>query len=179
MPVSVPEAGPVTVPAGHDSADPFSPTDVAWRQVSPALAAARRGIAAIPFALLAVVLAGAGLASGEPLASALLALPLLGYVWVWWLTGRQVRAWGYAERPEELLVRSGVMWRRIVVVPYGRLQYVDVEAGPVARRLGYASVQLHTASASTDAQIPGVPEAEATRLRDRLTERSQAQLAGL
>ena len=58
------------------------------------------------------------------------------------------RAWAYAERPEELLLRSGVMWRTIVVVPYGRLQYVDVEAGPLARALGIASVQLHTASAA-------------------------------
>jgi membrane protein YdbS with pleckstrin-like domain len=72
-----------------------------------------------------------------------------------------------------------VLARTIVVVPYGRLQYVDVEAGPLARALGIASVQLHTASAGTNAQIPGLTSAEAARLRDRLTDRGQAQLAGL
>lgn len=159
--------------------DPFDAADVQWRRVSPALARARRIAAAVPFAVLALLVLGLSALVAEPLVLWALGVPGLGYVWSWWLTGRQVRAWAYAERPEELLVRSGVMWRAIVVVPYGRLQYVDVEAGPLSRALGIASVQLHTASASTDARIPGVPSAEAARLRDRLTARGQAQLAGL
>jgi membrane protein YdbS with pleckstrin-like domain len=100
-------------------------------------------------------------------------------LWAWWLIGRQVPAIGYAEQEEDLLVRRGIMWRYIVVVPYGRLQYVDVQAGPVDRLLGISRVQLHTASASTDASIPGLPPEEAARLRDRLTARGQARLAGL
>ena len=90
-----------------------------------------------------------------------------------------MRALGYAERDEDLLVRRGVMFRSLVVVPYGRMQFVDVEAGPLARRLGYASVQLHTASPSTDAAIPGLVPDEAARLRDRLARRGEARLAGL
>lgn len=100
-------------------------------------------------------------------------------IWSWWLIGRQVAALGYAEREDDLLVRRGIMFREIVVVPYGRLQYVDVTAGPVARLFGIAQVRLHTASASTDASIPGLAPEEAARLRDRLTERGQARLVGL
>jgi uncharacterized protein len=76
-------------------------------------------------------------------------------------------------------VRRGVMFRSLVVVPYGRMQFVDVEAGPLARKLGYASVQLHTASPATDASIPGLVPDEAARLRDRLARRGEARLAGL
>ena len=71
------------------------------------------------------------------------------------------------------------MYRQIVVVPYARLQYVDVQAGPVDRMLGISRVQLHTASASTDAAIPGLVPDEAARLRDRLTARGSSRLAGL
>jgi len=111
---------------------------------------------------------------------ALLALlPLAGAAWSWAVIGRQVRAWGYAERADDLLVRHGVMWREIVVVPYGRMQYVDVQAGPIDRMVGIARLQLHTASAGTDAHIPGVRAEEAARLRDRLASRGEAQLAGL
>ena len=92
---------------------------------------------------------------------------------------RQVRAIGYAERDDDLLIRKGVMFRSMVVVPYGRMQYVDVEAGPLDRRLGLSKVQLHTASVGTDAQIPGLPPDEAARLRDRLASRGEARLAGL
>ena len=92
---------------------------------------------------------------------------------------RQVRAIGYAERDDDLLIRHGIMFRTLVVVPYGRMQYVDVQAGPLARKLGIAQVQLHTASASTDATIDGLEPAEAERLRDRLASRGEARLAGL
>jgi membrane protein YdbS with pleckstrin-like domain len=111
---------------------------------------------------------------------ALLALvPLVVVAWAWWVIGRQVHAIGYAERDEDLLVRRGVMFRSMVVVPYGRMQFVDVDAGPLARKLGYASVQLHTASPSTDASISGLVPDEAARLRDRLARRGEARLAGL
>ncbi len=95
------------------------------------------------------------------------------------LSRAQVRSLGYAERADDLLLRSGVLVRRIVVVPYGRMQFVDVQAGPLARKLGYATVQLHTASPGTDARLPGLLTAEAARLRDQLTARGQASLAGL
>ncbi len=71
------------------------------------------------------------------------------------------------------------MFRRLVVVPYGRVQFVDVEAGPVERRLGITRVTLHTASTETAAQVPGVPADEARRLRDRLTDLGRAHDAGV
>ncbi len=92
---------------------------------------------------------------------------------------RQVTAHAWAEREDDLVVVRGRLWRRVTVIPYGRMQYVEVQSGPLGRFLGIASVQLHTASPGTDASIAGVPTAEAARLRDRLTERGQARLAGL
>jgi membrane protein YdbS with pleckstrin-like domain len=100
-------------------------------------------------------------------------------LWAWWVIGRQVRSWGYAERADDLLVRHGIMWRTVVVVPYGRMQFVDVYAGVVDRMFGLAKVQLHTASARSDAFIPGLVPQEAARLRDRLASRGEARLAGL
>jgi membrane protein YdbS with pleckstrin-like domain len=59
------------------------------------------------------------------------------------------------------------------------MQFVDVQAGPLERAFDVAQVQLHTASAGTDARIPGLSAAQAARLRDRLASRGQARLAGL
>jgi membrane protein YdbS with pleckstrin-like domain len=97
----------------------------------------------------------------------------------WRLVGRNYLSWGYAERDEDLLVRHGWLFRRLVVVPYGRMQFVDVTAGPLQRRFGLATLQLHTAAAATDATIPGLPPAEATRLRDTLAALGEARSAGL
>jgi membrane protein YdbS with pleckstrin-like domain len=160
-------------------AEPFEPPGVIWSNVSPRLATVRRVLGAIPLLLVAGAAAVAGVLMSWPWLYLVTAVCVLAVGWLTWIVGRQVGAMGYAERDEELLVRRGIMWRRIVVVPYGRLQYVDVQAGPVERVFGIARVQLHTASAGTDAAIAGLPAKEAARLRDRLATRGQARLAGL
>jgi membrane protein YdbS with pleckstrin-like domain len=95
------------------------------------------------------------------------------------MLGRNWRSWRYAERADDLLISRGVLFREETVVPYGRMQLVEVTSGPVERHFGLASVQLHTAAAATDACIPGLDPAEAERLRDRLTELGEARSAGL
>ncbi|WP_073947001.1 PH domain-containing protein [Streptomyces kebangsaanensis] len=119
-----------------------------------------------------------GLLAG-PVWSAFALLPPALAAWGWVLLGRNWRSWRYAERADDLLISRGVLWREETVVPYGRMQLVEVTSGPVERHFGLATVQLHTAAAATDATIPGLDPAEAERLRDRLTELGEARSAGL
>ncbi|GEL95716.1 PH domain-containing protein [Cellulomonas composti] len=157
---------------------PFEPEGVEWTPVSTRLAGARLtvlGVVLGPVTLLLIVLAVVVTPWIWIPAGVLLAVITFGAV----LVPRQVRAMAYAERAEDLLVRKGIMFRQLVVVPYGRMQYVDVNAGPIARRFSIASVQLHTASPMTSASIDGLPPQEAARLRDRLASRGEARLAGL
>src|SRR4030095_2579067 len=55
--------------------------------------------------------------------------------------------------------RHGRGYRRLSIVPYARMQFVDVTAGPLERAFKLATVQLHTAAAATDAKIPRLPPA--------------------
>jgi membrane protein YdbS with pleckstrin-like domain len=160
--------------------DLFAPSDVSWTPVSPKLATLRRLNAAIVLGLLGVVaLLVLGTTVGWLYGVLALVLVALGYVWAWILIGRNQRSWKYAERDDELLVSHGVMFRELVVVPYGRMQFVDVAAGPLERAFGMATVELHTATPATDAKIPGLHPDEAARLRDRLSALGQAQAWGL
>ena len=59
------------------------------------------------------------------------------------------------------------------------MQFVDVTAGPLERALGLATVQLHTAAATSDARVPGLPPEEASRLRDRLAALGEDASEGL
>lgn len=160
--------------------DLFAPSDVSWTPVSPKLATLRRLNAAIVAGLAAIVaLVALGLTLSwlyGVLAVVLIAL-VLGWGWV--LIGRNQRSWKYAEREDELMVSHGVMFRELIVVPYGRMQFVDVTAGPLERAYGMATVELHTATPATDAKIPGLHPDEAGRLRDRLSALGQAQAWGL
>ncbi len=92
---------------------------------------------------------------------------------------RRVRAWGYCERDDDLLVRRGVLFARLSVVPYGRMQFIDVTAGPIERSFGLATVRLHTAAAASDARIPGLSRADAAELRDHLAALGESRAAGL
>jgi uncharacterized protein len=162
------------------TADAFDAIDAVWVPVSPRLSLIRRLLLCPAAAVLALVCAAM---VGHWVGYAWAALPLLGgfavagVIWVW--VGRSVRSWAYAERGEDLLLRHGLLVRRLLVVPYGRMQFVDVTADPVHRLAGLATVQLHTGAATTAAVIRGLPPEEAARLRDRLAARGEARAAGL
>lgn len=93
--------------------------------------------------------------------------------------GRWFRRWGYAERSDDLCITSGLWWRSLTIVPYGRMQVVHVHAGPVDRLFGIATVELVTASIESHARIPGVARADAELLRDRLSTLGETRSAGL
>jgi membrane protein YdbS with pleckstrin-like domain len=95
------------------------------------------------------------------------------------VVARSVRSWRYAERDDDLLVRHGWFVRKLSIVPYARMQFVDVTAGPLERMFGLATVTMHTAAAASDARIPGLPTLEAARLRDRLSSLGDTRSEGL
>jgi uncharacterized protein len=151
-----------------------------WHHPSPRLWRARLAqLGTVGFVVLIAAGVGVGLGAGllPALAAVLVAAALTGLLGV--LLRRRYLAWQYAEREDDLLVGRGVMFRRLTVVPYGRMQFVDVTAGPVDRLFGLSTVQLHTAAAATDAKIPGLAKEEAQRLRDQLASLGESRATGL
>ncbi len=150
-----------------------------WLSPSPRLLTMRR----VEIAVATIVVA---LAVLVPVTSAAGVIPLIVYpalaiagVIGEFIAGRRYRSWGYCERSRDLLVRRGVLMKRLTVVPYGRMQLVDVTAGAAERVFGLATIKLHTAASTTDARIPGLRPDEATRLRDQLAALGEAQAAGV
>ncbi len=155
------------------------PDDVQWRRVSPKLFWLELLSYLTGLGIMAVLCLGAWLVFDFwPVLLLAGAMAVLTIVRLAFLP-RSLRSWGYAERADDLLVRHGLLYRRLSIVPYGRMQFVDVTAGPVERMLGLATVQLHTAAAATDAKIPGLPPEEAARLRDHLATLGEARAEGL
>jgi membrane protein YdbS with pleckstrin-like domain len=95
------------------------------------------------------------------------------------LTPRRVRSIGYQLREDDLLFRRGIMWQRFVAVPYGRMQLVDINRGPIARGLGLSELKFVTAAAAAGVTIPGLTEVEAEQLRDHLVTVAESRRAGL
>jgi uncharacterized protein len=162
-------------------ADPLEPwpDSVEWRSVSPRLIVVEQ----LRLLMSLTVVVGVALACsylfGLRLALVVAAVAIVGGAVRAVLIFRSVRSWGYAERPDDLLIRHGLLVRRLSIVPYARMQFVDVSAGPLERLFGLATVELHTAAAASDARIPGLPGPEAARLRDRLSSLGEARAEGL
>jgi membrane protein YdbS with pleckstrin-like domain len=151
--------------------DELRPSPRLWRVRQVELA-----VVGVPVVLLATGLAAL---AGFTVAVAVLLIAALVVLVVGASLRRRVLSWSYAEREDDLVVSRGVLVRRVTVVPYGRMQFLDVTAGPFERAFGLATVQLHTAAAATDARIPGLEATEAARLRDRLAALGEARASGL
>lgn len=151
-----------------------------WKPLSPTLMKMRVVEITVVGIVLAVIAGSASLAAGSSVAAlaAVVAVALCSVGALWFVRNR-FHAWGYLERAEDLEVRRGVMVQRVSVVPYGRMQFVEITAGPVERLFGLSTVKLHTAAAASDARIPGLEPDERARLRDRLAALGEAKAAGL
>ena len=158
---------------------PFDLPELTWHQVSPKFITVKLISQLLTHLVLFGVLAGVA--------------ALTNWQWLWWVGGsvlslgllnllfvpRRVRAIGYAEREEDLLLREGLLVRNLTVVPYGRMQYIEVSSGPIMRRYGLATVDLKTAAGSAKISVPGLPADQAEQLRDHLAVLGESRMAGL
>ena len=99
--------------------------------------------------------------------------------WTMIITPRQARAYGYQLRRDDLVFRRGILWQRVVAVPYGRMQLIDITHGPLDRGFGIAQLKLVTAAASTGVVIPGLKQQAAEQLRDTLVDVAESRRTGL
>ena len=66
-----------------------------------------------------------------------------------------------------------MLFRKVVVLPFNRLQHAEVSTGPLQRRHGLTSLKLYTAGASgVDLQIDGLTPESAATLRKHIADRS-------
>jgi uncharacterized protein len=153
--------------------------EITWRRVSPKYIV----VDVIGYVIFGIVVIGATsivpLTTHNPVFWALPTGFAIAFVITVALTPRRVRSIGYQLRDDDLLFRRGLMFQRFVSVPYGRMQLVDINRGPVARALGLSELKFVTAAAASGVVIPGLPEADAEELRDTLVALAESRRAGL
>ncbi len=168
-----------STPASTPTSTSIDPVPGDWQRVSPKYLV----VDLLGLLVSAVIFVGGSslpfIFTGEPLLLLLPAGMLVIHVLVAAFTPKRVRALGYRLRDDDLVFRKGIMFLRVVAVPYGRMQLVDINRGPIARAFGLSELKLVTAAAASHITIPGLPEADAEILRDRLVELAESRRAGL
>lgn len=74
----------------------------------------------------------------------------------------------YQVRTDEILVRTGALSRATIALPFGRIQRVDLNEGPIDSQFNLAQLTFESAASSGAISIPGMPVAEAKQLRDSI-----------
>lgn len=143
--------------------------------VSPKLTTIRYIVVLLP--LVAVLIGTILIAINEPIVAISSGVLAAIAVFLVWLIPHQVRLIRWKEEENELIISKGKMWHTITVVPYGRIQFIEVSEGPLESQFGLGTIKLNTASASSDATIPGLPKDVAQELRVRLTDRAKKMQA--
>ena len=88
------------------------------------------------------------------------------------LPRRRYASWGFRLEEDELQVRHGLWVQVRTLVPFARVQHIDVAQGPVERRFGVGTLILHTAGTRSSAVVlPGLAFEEAGRIRDLIRAR--------
>ncbi|UIP59515.1 PH domain-containing protein [Agromyces marinus] len=82
-----------------------------------------------------------------------------------WFSWRRI---GVALVGGSAILRRGWLLRRLALVPLARMQSVAVEAGPVRRGLGLASLSIHTVAGPVTPSVAALDRADAHALFDRI-----------
>ena len=187
---------PQQVPAQPAPSQPVSSQPVASQPVpEPQWVPAASGYLTVRFvhtisALALPILAGvamycAGTFFGGPEALRIVGLVVVAVfgLWgLWWIltTPRRTRALGYALESNHLMARRGIVFRSMSSMPYGRIQYVDVDSGPLERMCGVARLTVRTAGTTTGTMVLfGIPLNVAEELRADLVRRADERMAAL
>ena len=99
----------------------------------------------------------------------------LAVPWVlaaWGLARWRYAWWSWTAWPDALELAHGRVVHRASLVPYHRIQQIDISRGPFARTFGLSTLILRTAAATSDAELPGIGADHAEALRRELLARA-------
>lgn len=88
---------------------------------------------------------------------------------------KQLRVKALALRERDIAYRSGLFWRKTVMLAFNRVQHVEVSTGPLQRKFGLASLKFFTAGGtSVDLKIDGLMRERAEQIREFILQKSTA-----
>lgn len=82
---------------------------------------------------------------------------------------RRYQARGYDLSADRLRVVRGIWFHSDTVVPFGRVQHIDVDQGPLQRAYDIATITVHTAGThNASVHLPGLLNEDALAMREQI-----------
>ncbi|MDK2761852.1 MAG: PH domain-containing protein [Sphingopyxis sp.] len=91
---------------------------------------------------------------------------------------RRVSRWGYRMGEGQLRVARGWLFRTDTIVPFVRVQHIDVGQGPIERWFGLSHLIVHTSGTHNSmVTLPGLPTDLAAAMRETIRRHIQTDFA--
>ncbi|WP_303708527.1 MULTISPECIES: PH domain-containing protein [Microbacterium] len=87
----------------------------------------------------------------------------------WWRRPFSWKRHGYTVTTDGLLLRRGIVWRKLAVFPLARLQGVSLSQGPIDRAQGVSGAQVHTVPGPITGLLSGLERADALALLNEVS----------
>lgn len=85
---------------------------------------------------------------------------------------------GYALGSDDLRVARGFLFRVDTIVPFVRVQHIDVGQGPIERRYGLSHLVVHTSGThNSTVTLPGLPADRAAAMREAIRQHIRSDFA--
>lgn len=162
-------------PAAINTVEGLDPVDPAFAQVLRAQAL----LAAVPLAVVLTLIDWLVMPRiGGPVGL----LTALGWVvaaiLVTRLPARRAARWGFRIGEGQLRVARGWLFRTDTIVPFVRVQHIDVGQGPVERWFGLSHLVVHTSGTHNSMVVlPGLPADLAAAMRETIRRHIQTDFA--
>ncbi|MEL7199933.1 MAG: PH domain-containing protein [Pseudomonadota bacterium] len=89
--------------------------------------------------------------------------------WIIRIPTRRYAARGYQISADRLRVVRGILWHSDTIVPFGRVQHIDVDQGPIERFFDIATLTVHTAgNHNASVYLPGLNHDLAKEMREEI-----------
>jgi membrane protein YdbS with pleckstrin-like domain len=162
-------------PAAINAVEGLDPVDPAFAQVLRV----RMLLTAVPLALALTLLDGMLMPRiGGPV-GLVTALGWIGAaILVIAIPSRRAARWGFRIGEDQLRVARGWLFRTDTIVPFVRVQHIDVGQGPVERWFGLSHLIVHTSGThNSTVTLPGLPADLAAAMRETIRRHIQTDFA--
>ena len=104
-----------------------------------------------------------------PIGSFAIPMLLIAFFIAFVFPARKYKRWGYHMSADRIRIVRGYLFHADTIVPFGRIQHIDVEQGPLQRPYGIATLTVHTAgNHNSSVDLPCLAHEDALAMREEI-----------
>lgn len=96
---------------------------------------------------------------------------LFGFMTLWYAIRSYIHE-GFAIREHDIMYKNGIFFKSLIIIPFNRIQHLEIGHGPIDRYFGLANLSIYTAGgSSSDLIIDGLESNTAQTIKNYISDK--------